>query len=254
MGPTHRCCMDISAEDLPGGITKVVLQGRFDTTGAVVIELPFNKIVTEQRKIIVDLSAVNFLASYGIRVLLVGAKIVKSKGGNLVILCPDNNVAKVLKTAGMDALIPIHQTETAEAAALASCIRCRAFTQVDWCCATTLPSCSGCQGGLKASHSMASRLMFRSPSNFASKRPSPTSSCTVPRGTSGSRSRSNSSAMAEPWSPASRITAGNSIPRGLHRRWWRLRSRRRKWVISASLSCAVLQAAWITNAARAAIG
>jgi len=119
-GPTHRCCMDISTEDLPGGITKVVLQGRFDTTGAVVIELPFNKIVTEQRKIIVDLSAVNFLASYGIRVLLVGAKIVKSKGGNLVILCPDNNVAKVLKTAGMDALIPIHQTETAAAAALTS--------------------------------------------------------------------------------------------------------------------------------------
>ena len=64
-GPSHRCCMDLSAEDLPDGITKVVLQGRFDTTGAVVIELPFNKIVTEQRKIIVDLSAVNFLASYG---------------------------------------------------------------------------------------------------------------------------------------------------------------------------------------------
>ena len=112
--------MDISTEGLAGGITKVVLQGRFDTTGAVVIELPFNKIVTEQRKIIVDLSAVNFLASYGIRVLLVGAKIVKSKGGNLVILCPDNNVGKVLKTAGMDALIPIHQTETAATAALAS--------------------------------------------------------------------------------------------------------------------------------------
>ena len=118
--PTDRCCMDISTEDLAGGITKVVLQGRFDTTGAVVIELPFNKIVTEQRKVIVDLSAVNFLASYGIRVLLVGAKIVKSKGGDLVIVCPDNNVAKVLKTAGMDALIPIHQTETDATAALAS--------------------------------------------------------------------------------------------------------------------------------------
>src|SRR5260370_33258493 len=114
-GPSHRCCMDLSAEDLPGGITKVVLQGRFDTTGAVVMELPFNKIVTERRKIIVDLSAVNFLASYGIRVLLVGAKIVKSKGGNLVILCPDNNVAKVLKTAGMAALIPFLQTQTAAA-------------------------------------------------------------------------------------------------------------------------------------------
>jgi stage II sporulation protein AA (anti-sigma F factor antagonist) len=112
--------MDISVDDLAGGITKVVLRGRFDTTGAVVVELPFNKIITEQRKIIVDLSAVNFLASYGIRVLLVGAKIAKSKGGSLVILCPENNVAKVLKTAGMDALIPIHETETAATAALAT--------------------------------------------------------------------------------------------------------------------------------------
>jgi anti-anti-sigma factor len=112
--------MEISVDDLAGGITKVVLRGRFDTTGAVVVELPFNKIVTEQRKIIVDLSAVNFLASYGIRVLLVGAKIAKSKGGSLVILCPDNNVAKVLRTAGMDSLIPIHETEAAATAALAS--------------------------------------------------------------------------------------------------------------------------------------
>src|SRR5262249_2970794 len=112
--------MDISVDDLAGGITRVVLSGRFDPTGAVVVELPFNKIVTEKRKMIVDLSAVNFLASYGIRVLLVGAKIVKNNGGTLVILCPDSNVAKVLKTAGMDSLIPIHQTEAAATAALAS--------------------------------------------------------------------------------------------------------------------------------------
>jgi anti-anti-sigma factor len=86
----------------------------------VVVELPFNKVATEKQKIVVDLSAVNFLASYGIRVLLVGAKVVKSKGGSLVIVCPDNNVAKVLKTAGMDSLIPIYQTEAAATAALAS--------------------------------------------------------------------------------------------------------------------------------------
>lgn len=112
--------MDIAVEELKGGITKVVLQGRFDTTGAVVVEVPFNKIVTEKSRIIVDLSSVNFLASYAIRVLLIGAKIVAGKGGRLVILCPDNNVAKVLKSAGMDTLIPIHETETAATAALAS--------------------------------------------------------------------------------------------------------------------------------------
>jgi anti-anti-sigma regulatory factor len=66
--------MDIAVEDLAGGITKVVLRGRFDTTGAIQIQLPFNRIATEQRKIMVDLSGVSFLSSYGIRVLLVGAK------------------------------------------------------------------------------------------------------------------------------------------------------------------------------------
>jgi anti-anti-sigma factor len=112
--------MDIAVEDLAGGVTRIVLSGRFDTTGAVVIELPFNRIVTEKSRVMVDLSAVTFLASYAIRVLLVGAKIVKGKGGSMVILCPDNNVAKVMKTAGTDALIPIHHSEAAAAAALAS--------------------------------------------------------------------------------------------------------------------------------------
>jgi anti-sigma B factor antagonist len=112
--------MEIAVEDIAGGIAKINLRGRFDTTGAVMIELPFNKIVTEKSRVIVDLSAVSFLASYAIRVLLVGAKILNGKGGRLVILCPDNNVAKVLKTAKMDALIPIHQSESAAAAALSS--------------------------------------------------------------------------------------------------------------------------------------
>jgi len=112
--------MDIAVEDLAGGITKVVLRGRFDTTGAAVIEMPFNAVVTEKRAVLVDLSAVNFLSSYAIRVLLVGAKIVNGKGGKLVIACPANNVAKVLRTAGTDALIPVFQDEQAATAALAT--------------------------------------------------------------------------------------------------------------------------------------
>ena len=112
--------MDITVEDVAGGITKVVLRGRFDTTGAVLVELPFNKIVTEKSRIMVDLSGVNFLTSYAIRVLLIGAKIANGKGGRLVLLCPDNNVAKVLRTARADALIPLHQSESAATAALTS--------------------------------------------------------------------------------------------------------------------------------------
>ena len=110
--------MDIATEDLEGEIRKVTLRGRLDTTGAVRLELPFNRLATEQRKILVDLSSVSFLASYGIRVLLIGAKIVNGKNGKLVISCPDSNVAKVLKTAGIDQLIPIFHSENSAIDAL----------------------------------------------------------------------------------------------------------------------------------------
>ena len=112
--------MDIAVEDLSEGITKITLRGRFDTTGAVVVELPFNEALTGKSRVIVDLSQVSFLSSYGIRVLLVGAKIVNANGGELAIVCPAGYAANVLKTAKMDGLIPISETEEGAAAAVTS--------------------------------------------------------------------------------------------------------------------------------------
>jgi anti-sigma B factor antagonist len=111
--------LDMAVEELGSGGTKVALRGRFDTTGAILIEMPFNAITQEKRAIVVDLSGVNFLSSYGIRVLLVGAKTVKGKGGKLAILCPAGNVAKVLEVAGASTLIPVFSTEDAALAAVA---------------------------------------------------------------------------------------------------------------------------------------
>jgi anti-anti-sigma regulatory factor len=52
-------------------------------------------------------------------VLLVGAKIARSKGGKLVLLCPKNDVSRVLETARANDLIPVLTTEAdATAAAL----------------------------------------------------------------------------------------------------------------------------------------
>jgi anti-sigma B factor antagonist len=111
--------MQMTLETLEGGIARITLRGRFDTTGAVQIELPFNTAATENRKLVVDLSGVDFLASYGVRVLLMGAKIVEAKGGSLVIACPENNVAKVLDVAGTRSVIPVYGDATAALAALA---------------------------------------------------------------------------------------------------------------------------------------
>jgi anti-anti-sigma factor len=111
--------LDMTVEDIGDGATKVVLRGRFDTTGAILIEMPFNAITAEKPAIIVDLSGVSFLSSYGIRVLLVGAKTAKSKGGRLALMCPEGNVAKVLQAAGASTLIPMFPTQDAALAALA---------------------------------------------------------------------------------------------------------------------------------------
>jgi len=111
--------MDIQIEELPGPITKIALRGRLDSSGAVEIELPFNTVATEKRAILVDLTAVAVLSSYGVRLLLVGAKLCAAKGGKLVVLCPDGHVAKVLRIARFDALAPVVENEAAALAALA---------------------------------------------------------------------------------------------------------------------------------------
>jgi anti-anti-sigma factor len=111
--------MQIAVEELAGGIAKVVLRGRFDTTGAVVVELPFQKIAMEKSNIVVDLSAVEFISSAGVRVLLFGAKIVDRKGGRMAIVCPNTGLARVLKIARVDELIPIFDCDADAAAAFA---------------------------------------------------------------------------------------------------------------------------------------
>jgi len=42
------------------------------------------------------------------RMLLIGAKTMASKGGKMVLLAPVADVAAVLKTARLDSLIPIY--------------------------------------------------------------------------------------------------------------------------------------------------
>ena len=103
--------MDIRTEEFPRNITKVLLAGRLDSSGAVEIELPFNTLATEKRALMVDLTAVTLLSSYGMRLLLVGARICADKGGKLVIVCPENHVAKVLRISRFDALAPVFASE-----------------------------------------------------------------------------------------------------------------------------------------------
>jgi anti-sigma B factor antagonist len=110
--------MEMLVEDTDRGVTNVILRGRLDTAGADSIDLKFNAVAGAKRAVVVDLSNVNLLTSLGIRVLLLGARAVKSKGGKLVLLSPDANVRAVLEAARTDTMIPIFDDRNAAIAAV----------------------------------------------------------------------------------------------------------------------------------------
>jgi len=110
--------MDLIADDMPNGATRVRLNGRLDIAGAGEIETRFSALAGAKRALIVDLSGVEFIASMGIRMLLIGAKTVKAKGGRMVLLGARPDVADVLKTARIDAIVPLCADLAAAAAAV----------------------------------------------------------------------------------------------------------------------------------------
>ncbi len=106
--------------ELDMGFVKIQLNGRLDGAAAGQIELRFNTIAGAKRAVIVDLSQVTFLASMGMRMLLIGAKTMASKGGKMALLAPAAEIAAVLKTARIDALIPIYDRPDAALAGVAA--------------------------------------------------------------------------------------------------------------------------------------
>ncbi|HEY2621290.1 MAG TPA: STAS domain-containing protein [Acetobacteraceae bacterium] len=110
--------MKMAVEPVGPGVVKVVLDGRLDITGASVIDLQFNAIAGSHRGVVVDLAGVSFLASIGIRTLLLGAKTMQRRGGCLVLLNPVEEVERVLDVMGVTDLMPVYRdTEAALAAA-----------------------------------------------------------------------------------------------------------------------------------------
>ena len=100
--------MEMYIEEPDGDISRVRLAGRMDYDGATGIEFRFMEIAAREKFLLVDLSQVNFLASMGIRTLILAAQALNKRGGKMILFNPGMMVAKVLKTSGTDTLIPVY--------------------------------------------------------------------------------------------------------------------------------------------------
>ncbi|SPE21012.1 Anti-sigma factor antagonist [Candidatus Sulfotelmatomonas gaucii] len=110
--------MQISTEEMAGGITRVALDGRLDIAGAALVDLKMNVIAGSSRKLLIDLQNVSFLGSMGLRSIVLPARAVLGRGGKVVLFAPSEMVQSVIKTSGIDSLLPIHHDLAAAVAAL----------------------------------------------------------------------------------------------------------------------------------------
>jgi len=100
-----------SEEVLDGGLMKVALSGLLDAPGAMAIEDQFTERIRERGgNIILDMSGLEYMSSYGLRMILTSAKILHDQGGGLYLAAPTSRVMEVIKVAGYDTMFPVYET------------------------------------------------------------------------------------------------------------------------------------------------
>lgn len=113
--------MSIRYDDVGNDLRKIVISGRLDIPGTDSVADKLVELVAAPRKgVVVDLSAVKFLASIGIRALITSAKAVQQRGGKMVLVVSDGStVVMSLEATGTDQLIPVFRNASeAERAAV----------------------------------------------------------------------------------------------------------------------------------------
>jgi anti-anti-sigma factor len=90
---------------------KVTLVGKLDIAGAEAVDLPLATVAGTRANVVVDMVGVDFIASIGIRHLIMAAKAVARGSKKLVLLDPSPMVTEVLVTAGLLDFLPIVRSE-----------------------------------------------------------------------------------------------------------------------------------------------
>ena len=114
--------MSINHSDVGESLRKIIITGRLDMPGTDSVASKLETLIAEPKQaVVIDLSSLRFLASIGIRALIVSAKTVQQRGGKLALVVGDSSsVAMSLESTGLGDMIPIFKsTSEAEKAVLA---------------------------------------------------------------------------------------------------------------------------------------
>ncbi len=96
------------------GVVILVPEGRLDANAAPELEDAFDSLEAQDvRRIVVDFGQSRYISSSCLRVLIVRARRLRERGGDLKLCCMPEAVAKVFEIAGLGAVFDIATTEAA---------------------------------------------------------------------------------------------------------------------------------------------
>ncbi len=99
-------------EESKGEVLVLRIHGRLDAVSSPTAERKvFDYINNGQRKLLLELSGVDYLSSAGMRMLLSTTKKLRTLAGKLVLCSVTPNVMDVLKMSGFDHVLELSKTE-----------------------------------------------------------------------------------------------------------------------------------------------
>ena len=112
--------MQMELIETPEGPLEIQLTGRLDAAGAEAIGLRYTAaVVGASQSAIVDLSAVGFVASLGIRLLVSAAKAARLKGRRMVLFAAQPEVQDTFEQAALEQILDITDSRAAALALIA---------------------------------------------------------------------------------------------------------------------------------------
>jgi len=95
-------------EEREGDVLILIPVGRIDSSNAPVFERMVKDHIDDgETKIVIDFTKLSFISSSGMRVLLIGAKNIKSNQGKLVLCSMRDSIREIFSISGFDTIIPV---------------------------------------------------------------------------------------------------------------------------------------------------
>ncbi|MBR1637890.1 MAG: STAS domain-containing protein [Treponema sp.] len=98
--------MDITVNKSQG-VVELFVSGRLDTTTAPQLETKVKEIAKEKVTLYMNLQNVDYISSAGLRIVLLGQKMMMASGGKMILRSPSEFCKQVFEATGMDGVLTI---------------------------------------------------------------------------------------------------------------------------------------------------